>query len=79
MPEQKPLFVEKSLELMRELIRLVPALNSRVEQARRKRIPLEPGVEECLVTASLLKEMIREMEEEVGRIVVIDNHNNQLA
>jgi hypothetical protein len=71
----KPPYVEKANELLRELTRLTPLLKERVEEARQRREPLDPRLVECLTSAFVLKGVIRDLEEEVGRFF----ENNQLV
>lgn len=73
MADNKPLYLEKAEELIGELSKLTPVLKQHVEKAKREGRELSPNVERCLRSASVLKTLITDMEEEISEHLDADD------
>lgn len=67
MADNKPLYLQKTEELIAELSRLTPVLKRHIEKVRREGRELDPNVENCLRAASVLKALISDLEGEISQ------------
>ncbi len=73
MADNKPLYLEKAEGLIAELTKLTPVLGQHVLRAKREGRELSPNVESCLRSASVLKTLIMDMEEEISEHLDADD------